>query len=150
MRRRGCPELRVGEVIDGRYKVASSMGKGVFSTVCRATDITDGNQEVAIKVIRNNETMYKAGLKEALILRTLNESDPKDKKHVIRLLRQFEHRGHLCLVFESLRYASQYRASRRPLSWRLREPSSPQNGWKTYALTMTALPRRALRLSRSA
>lgn len=30
------------------------------------------------------------------------EADPDDKKHLIRLLRTFEHRGHLCLVFESL------------------------------------------------
>ena len=98
-------ELRISELLDGRYKVSSTMGKGVFSNVCRAVDVTDNNQEVAIKIIRSNETMYKAGLKEALILRTLNENDPKDKKHCIRLLRQFEHRGHLCLVFESLRYA---------------------------------------------
>ena len=96
-------ELRVSELLDGRYKVSSTMGKGVFSNVCRAVDIQDNNHEVAIKIIRSNETMYKAGLKEAQILRTLNESDPRDKKHCIRLLRQFEHRGHLCLVFESLR-----------------------------------------------
>ena len=33
----------------------------------------------------------------------LRQSDPEDKKHVVRLERSFEHRGHLCLVFESLR-----------------------------------------------
>lgn len=33
----------------------------------------------------------------------LRQSDPEDKKHVVRLERTFEHRGHLCLVFESLR-----------------------------------------------
>lgn len=33
----------------------------------------------------------------------LKQSDPDDKKHVVRLERTFEHRGHLCLVFESLR-----------------------------------------------
>lgn len=32
------------------------------------------------------------------------QADPEDKKHVVRLERTFEHRGHLCLVFESLRY----------------------------------------------
>lgn len=30
------------------------------------------------------------------------DADPQDKRHVIRLERTFEHRGHLCLVFESL------------------------------------------------
>ena len=45
---------------------------------------------------------YRAGQKEANILRKLMEADPGDKKHIIRLERTFEHRGHLCLVFESL------------------------------------------------
>lgn len=46
---------------------------------------------------------YKAGLKEAQILKKLGDADPDDKKHIVRLERTFDHRGHLCLVFESLR-----------------------------------------------
>lgn len=30
------------------------------------------------------------------------EADPEDKKHIIRLERHFEHKNHLCMVFESL------------------------------------------------
>lgn len=44
----------------------------------------------------------KAGLKELEILQKLNEADPDDKKHLIRLERYFEHKGHLCMVFENL------------------------------------------------
>ena len=44
----------------------------------------------------------KAGLKEVEILQKLNEADPEDKKHLIRLERSFEHKGHLCMVFENL------------------------------------------------
>ena len=40
------------------------------------------------------------------MLNKLKQADPDDKKHVVRLERTFEHRGHLCLVFESLRYIS--------------------------------------------
>jgi len=47
---------------------------------------------------------YKAGIKEAQILQNLRALDPEDKKHLVRLERTFEHRGHLCLVFENLRY----------------------------------------------
>ena len=47
---------------------------------------------------------YRAGLKEVQILNKLKQADPDDKKHIVRLERTFEHRGHLCLVFESLRY----------------------------------------------
>ena len=47
---------------------------------------------------------YRAGLKEVQILNKLKQADPDDKKHIVRLERTFEHRGHLCLVFESMRY----------------------------------------------
>ena len=46
----------------------------------------------------------KAGLKEIEILQKLAYSDPEDKKHIIRLDRSFEHKGHLCMVFENLKY----------------------------------------------
>jgi len=75
----------------------------MFSSVVRAKDMeSPTGEEVAIKVIRSQESMFKAGQKEANILRKLQEADPQDKKHLIRLHRTFEHRGHLCLVFESL------------------------------------------------
>jgi len=45
----------------------------------------------------------KAGVKEIGILHKLSHADPEDKKHLIRLERYFEHKGHLCMVFENLR-----------------------------------------------
>jgi len=45
----------------------------------------------------------KAGAKEIEILQKLFHADPEDKKHMIRLERYFEHKGHLCMVFENLR-----------------------------------------------
>lgn len=45
-------------------------------------------------------------MKELNILKKLQEADPEGKKHCIRLIRHFEHKGHLCLVFESLRLVS--------------------------------------------
>ncbi|KAJ3533281.1 hypothetical protein NMY22_g7395 [Coprinellus aureogranulatus] len=111
----------LGEYLDsGRYQVFSSLGKGMFANVVRArvlkeddgsgnlVDVDggregkDGLREVAIKIIRCQEPMYKAGLKEAQILHKLRQLDLEDKKHVVKLERTFEHRGHLCLVFESL------------------------------------------------
>ena len=49
--------IRLGEVLDGRYLVFNLTGKGVFSNVVKARDSMNNNQEVAIKVIRNNDMM---------------------------------------------------------------------------------------------
>lgn len=51
----------------------------------------------------NSVERKKAGLKEIEILQKLALSDPDDKKHIIRLDRFFEHKGHLCMVFENLK-----------------------------------------------
>jgi len=55
-----CAAYRFGELLDGRYEIIAAHGKGVFSTVVRAKDLKaskDDPEEVAIKIIRNNETM---------------------------------------------------------------------------------------------
>jgi serine/threonine-protein kinase PRP4 len=113
----GYYKIILGELLNGRYHVQSNLGKGMFSGVVRAMDVTT-KRLVAIKLIRNNETMSvrtvpsleylltsyrrKAGMKEIEILQKLNNADPPDKKHMIRLERHFEHKGHLCMVFENL------------------------------------------------
>lgn len=45
---------------------------------------------------------HKTGLKELEMLRRLNDADPDDKFHCLRLFRHFFHKQHLCLVFEPL------------------------------------------------
>lgn len=121
----GYYTIRLGESLDGgRYAVFSSIGKGMFSNVVRARDTHDAlepQREVAIKIIRAQETMYKAGLREVGVLNKLRAADPDDKRHFIRLERTFEHRGHLCLVFESLKYV----IFRGPLSCSCLPPSLP-------------------------
>ncbi|KAE8146542.1 kinase-like domain-containing protein [Aspergillus avenaceus] len=97
----GYYNVRLGELINGRYHVQQNLGKGMFSSVVRATD-SKTNKLVAIKIIRQNDTMKKAGLKEIGILEQLREADPDDKKHVIKFERYFDHKGHLCMVFENL------------------------------------------------
>lgn len=104
------------------YRVCGMQGSGVFSTVLRVIELKaaaedkeqqqqsvtrevrpeDRNEELVVKVIRNNETMYKAGIKELSFLQTLSQNDQHGKKHCVRLLSNFMHRGHLCLLFEPM------------------------------------------------
>lgn len=68
-------ELNIGETIDGRFTVFGYTGQGVFSNVVRARDTANNGALVAIKIIRNNEIMYRAALKELEILKILDEAD---------------------------------------------------------------------------
>lgn len=54
----GYYRVRIGEVLDSRYLVYGYTGQGVFSNVVRARDQARGGQDVAVKIIRNNEIMY--------------------------------------------------------------------------------------------
>lgn len=49
-------DVRIGEQLDNRYLTLANLGRGVFSAVVKARDMQT-NEEVAIKIIRNNETM---------------------------------------------------------------------------------------------
>ncbi|OWM75785.1 hypothetical protein CDL15_Pgr009429 [Punica granatum] len=101
----GYYSYRFGEILDGRYEVIASHGQGVFSNVVRCRDLKAGSgdpQEVAVKILRNKEAMYKSGVSELGILNKLVGADPDDKRHCVRLLSNFKYRNHLCLVFESL------------------------------------------------
>jgi len=98
----GYYRAQIGELIDGRYRVTENMcGKGVFSIVVKAKDEQDKNL-VAIKVMRCNDMMRAAAEKEIEILERLNRADRGNKKNVIRLLRTFSYRNHLCIVFECM------------------------------------------------
>lgn len=49
--------VRIGEVLDKRYDIYGYTGQGVFSNVVRGRDTARSNQEVAVKIIRNNDIM---------------------------------------------------------------------------------------------
>ena len=72
----GYYKYRLGDILTDpsspvRYRVVGSQGSGVFSTVLRVIEIKDkvspaddhDGRELVVKMIRNNETMYKAGIK---------------------------------------------------------------------------------------
>ncbi|XP_034483773.1 serine/threonine-protein kinase PRP4 homolog isoform X2 [Drosophila innubila] len=98
----GYYRVRIGEVLDNRYLVSGYTGQGVFSNVVRGRDQARGAANVAIKIIRNNEIMHKTGLRELEVLKKLNDADPDDRFHCLRLYRHFFHKQHLCMVFEPL------------------------------------------------
>jgi len=94
----GYIDIPIGTMLSDRYQVISRLGSGVFSKVLKAKDMVT-NDEVAIKVIRQNEAMKRVGVKEVEILTLIASRDPDDKFCCARLITHFRDRDFLCLVF---------------------------------------------------
>jgi serine/threonine-protein kinase PRP4 len=103
------------ELIHDRYQVVQEVGNGMFANVVRCLDVsesglntedteqTDDNSKlVAIKITRRNDMMTRAGYREIRFLQKLMDEDPLDKAHIVRMLGQFTHKHHLCIVFENM------------------------------------------------
>lgn len=97
----GYYKMRVGEILSGRYQVQATLGRGMFSSVVRAVDITT-KKLVAVKIMRNNDALRKGGYTEITILEKLNNADPENRKHIVKFERSFDYRSHLCMAFENL------------------------------------------------
>jgi serine/threonine-protein kinase PRP4 len=97
----GYYKIRIGEMLDGRYQIQATLGRGMFSGVVRVVDVTSQKQ-FAIKIMRNNDALRKGGYTEIAILQKLNQADPENRRHLVKFERSFDYKGHLCMVFENL------------------------------------------------
>ncbi|CAK4076178.1 unnamed protein product [Aphanomyces euteiches] len=92
-----------GDVIDNRYEIIGDGGIGTFGRVVLCVDMKHTDKPiVALKVVRKVEKYSDSAKIEASILRNVNEKDENDKSLCVRMLRWFEFRGHVILVFERL------------------------------------------------
>jgi len=94
--------IHQGVLIAGRYRIAQQLGSGVFSHAVQCEDVLTGRQ-VCIKVIRNNKDFLDQSLGEIKLLQYLNDRDPRDEHHVLRMLDYFYYREHLFIVCELMR-----------------------------------------------
>ena len=84
------------------YTVQDLLGHGTFGQVFKCKR-RDTNEDVAIKVIKNQPAYYHQARVEIGVLQFLNtRADPNDHHCIVRLLDFFLHKNHLCLVFELL------------------------------------------------
>lgn len=92
----------IGDHLAYRYEVLSALGQGSFGQVVCCLDHCT-RQLVAIKIIRNRPSSCKQGQMEVNILTRLQEAGVGDAtSHVARMERNFDFRGHLCIVFKVL------------------------------------------------
>ena len=93
--------LRVGDVLGERFVVGEKLGCGSFGQVVQCLDRATGAL-VAVKILKNRKPFYNQGLVEVRTLQYLNQRDPDNRSHTVRMILSFVHRQHLCLVFELL------------------------------------------------
>ncbi|KAH9320504.1 hypothetical protein KI387_015143 [Taxus chinensis] len=85
-----------------RYIVKDLLGQGTFGQVAKCW-MSETNNFVAVKVIKNQPAYYHQALVEISILNMLNKKfDPEDKHHIVRILDHFVCQRHLCIAFEIL------------------------------------------------
>ena len=83
------------------YIIKSLLGTGVSGQAFKAL-CTNDNNYYALKIIKRKDVLRKKSLFEIKILKLLNEKDPNDQYHIIRLYDFFMYNNHLCIVIELL------------------------------------------------
>lgn len=89
-------------VIAGRYYVTEYLGSAAFSRVVQAHDLHTG-LDVCLKIIKNDKDFFDQSLDEIKLLKLVNQYDPADERHILRLYDYFYHHEHLFIVCELLR-----------------------------------------------
>ncbi|OWZ14831.1 CMGC/CLK protein kinase [Phytophthora megakarya] len=90
-----------GEYIANRYKIIREAGLGTFGRVLECLD-KQRNFVVAIKVVRKVDKYTESAKIEAAILEDVNDKDKNNESLCVRMFKWFEHKGHVCMVFERL------------------------------------------------
>ena len=94
-------QWRVGQTLGDRFVVHSLLGEGTFGRVLEAKE-TKSNTVRAVKVVKPYPQCIKEAKIEAKILQKVQESDPYNEFHILRLVDTFSFNKHFCLVFERL------------------------------------------------
>ncbi|XP_070699682.1 dual specificity protein kinase CLK1-like isoform X2 [Pempheris klunzingeri] len=91
----------VGLVMKHRYEVVFTLGAGAFGKVVECLD-RDKGERVAVKIVRNIECFREVARSEIAVLEEINDLDDDHRFACVRMLDWFEHKGHICIVFELL------------------------------------------------
>ncbi|KAJ1843401.1 serine threonine protein kinase CMGC group, partial [Coemansia sp. RSA 2703] len=90
-----------GREFTPRFKIRRLLGQGTFGKVMECEDASSGRL-VAIKVIRAVPKYRDAAKIEIRVLQTLQRNDPKNIYQCMHVNETFDHRNHVCMVFDLL------------------------------------------------
>ncbi|KAJ1723846.1 serine threonine protein kinase CMGC group [Coemansia erecta] len=90
-----------GREFTPRFKIRRLLGQGTFGKVMECEDANTGRL-TAIKVIRAVPKYRDAAKIEIRVLQTLQRNDPKNIYQCMHVNETFDHRNHVCMVFDLL------------------------------------------------
>ncbi|KAG2233175.1 hypothetical protein INT48_005013 [Thamnidium elegans] len=93
--------VRPNESLTPQYKIMRLLGQGTFGKVVECFDRVR-RTFCAIKIIRAIPKYRDASKIEIRVLNTLKQHDPLNLNKCIHLVEWFDHRNHICMVFELL------------------------------------------------
>ncbi|XP_032809804.1 dual specificity protein kinase CLK2 isoform X1 [Petromyzon marinus] len=93
---------RIGDWLQARYEIISTLGEGTFGKVVHCIDHDRGKAKIALKIIKNVDKYREAARLEINVLEKINEKDPRNKYLCVQMYDWFDYHGHMCIAFELL------------------------------------------------
>ncbi|XP_056619148.1 dual specificity protein kinase CLK2b [Triplophysa dalaica] len=91
-----------GDVLQDRYEIVGTLGKGTFGKVLECVDHRSGGSHIALKIIKNVKKYREAAHLEINVLENIQQKDPDHESLCVQMLEWFDYHGHACLSFELL------------------------------------------------
>ncbi|KAG7486082.1 dual specificity tyrosine-phosphorylation-regulated kinase 4-like [Solea senegalensis] len=82
-----------------RFQILTELGVGASGQVFKCKDHKT-NEFIAVKIIRNKESIHRLGKGEVTILKALRRSGQSNKANIVQMKEYFYFRSHLCITFE--------------------------------------------------
>ena len=86
-----------GDVLQNRFRVASTLGEGTFGKVVKVKDMFK-NEVIALKIIKNVKKYREAAKLEINVLEKLAKYDPRGKHRCVQMLDWFDYHGKCLLI----------------------------------------------------
>lgn len=92
---------KIGDLLQGRFKIVSCLGEGTFGRVLQVKDLLK-DQMVALKIIKNVQKYREAAKLEINVLTKLSNLDATGEHLCVKMLDYFDYHGHTVITFPML------------------------------------------------
>jgi hypothetical protein len=97
-------DLKIGDILLGRYEIAAILGSGVFAKVVKVKDLLSETEEMTcFKIVSNNKDFLDQSLDEIKLLKLIKANCDPDAHFVLNFKSAVYYREHLLLQTDLLK-----------------------------------------------